>query len=161
MLDITEAEYEIGQRGPCRWEGGELRPYTPEIPLAAVKAAAIDRVDREAELERLRFLTPGTGQALEYRTTLQEAQRLLAGTEASPDPGSYPFLAAEQEAQAALGTTRSLRDIATGILAAEAAWTAGGARIKLLRRLAKLKIEAATSADEVAAAARDIPWRDQ
>jgi len=121
--------------------------------LAAAKVAAIARVDAEAEQARLRLITPGAGQALEYQATEAEALRLLG--DPSPDPTSYPFLVAEASAQG-LTTEADLALVADQVLAAAAAWRSGGAEIKRLRRSAKLAIAVAASPTEVREAANVI-----
>jgi hypothetical protein len=157
-VEITEAQYELAGRQALRLIDGELHPFAPERPLEQAKAEAVARVDREAERARQALLTPGAGQAIEYRATADEARRLLDLRHGPADPNDYPFLAAEQDAQAAVGGAKTLEDIAAAVLAADAAWVAVGARIKRLRREAKLRIQAATTPAEVEAASAGIAW---
>lgn len=120
--------------------------------LAKMKADATVAVDRGAEMARLRFITSGAGQALEYQATEAEARRAVV--DPSPDFAGYPFLAAEWHAG---GNVGGVVDIADVVLVQTAAWQMVGSEIKRLRRTAKIAIDAATSAAEVAAAA-NISW---
>jgi predicted RNA-binding Zn ribbon-like protein len=52
------------------------RAETPE-ELAAAKASAAAEVDADAEAARLRFITPGAGQSLEYAATEAEARAFV------------------------------------------------------------------------------------
>lgn len=128
--------------------------------LAALKAAALVRIDAEAEAARLAFVTGGAGQALEYQATEAEGRAAVAAHAAGEtlDPARYPFVAAEATAFAEVGVTVSLVDAAFQVVALAEAWAATGSHIKALRRGAKLRVEAATTPAEVAAAARGIPW---
>jgi len=124
--------------------------------LADAKAAALARVDAEAEAARLRFITAGAGQALEYQATEAQARAYLAA--AAPVLADYPFLAAEVQAvDIATGTAPAASAVAAEIVAQADAWGAVGSAIKALRRAAKLRIEAATTHAEVRAAAL-IVW---
>lgn len=115
--------------------------------LAGAKQAALDRIDREAEEERLRHVTPGAGQAMEYQETAAEAFAFRGDTD--PDPDHYPMLVAEQEALAAVGVDVPLQEIADQVLTERAAWSAMGAAIKATRRTAKLLVGAATTKAEI------------
>ena len=120
--------------------------------LAQLKAQLIEQVDREAEAARLRFVTPGAGQALEYQATEAEARAYLA----DPSPGGkpWPWLEAERAAQ---GGTPTLAAIAAEVAAQADAWVAVGSAIKQLRRAAKLAIEGATTVAG-SRAASSVTW---
>jgi len=125
--------------------------------LERVKASAILSIDAEAERRRGLIVTPGVGQMQEYRLTADEATR----AQAAADPleaTDYPYLAAEQAAQAAVGVTWTLRDTAMFVLGEEAAWVAYGAAIKETRRTAKERIKAATSAAQVREILGTLAW---
>lgn len=129
--------------------------------LAALKAAAILQIDTEAEAARLRYLTAGAGQALEYQATEAEARALLAEAAGggTPDPAAYPFVQAEVAAVlSATGAAVPIADAAAAVLVEADAWKAVGAYIKELRRAAKLRVDAAPSPAAVAAAAAGIGW---
>lgn len=89
-------------------------------------------VDQEAEMARLRHLTPGSGQSMTYEVKYQEA---LAG--------GGPMLAAEAEA---LGMT--VQDVIDSVLMARQQWQVLGAQIEAARLKAKKAIrEAETPAE--------------
>jgi hypothetical protein len=129
----------------------------PVTPLAKLIAEAQARVDQAAERARLLFITPGSGQALEYQATSDDAQKLLAATGTS-DPTDYPWLVAEQHAQAALGPTASLATVAAQVIAQTAAWATVGSAIKETRRAAKLRLAAATDAVQIASIEQGAVW---
>lgn len=140
-----------GETRAERWQRLQAEQAEPAPDLAALRAQALERIDAEAERERLRYLTPGAGQALEYQATAEEALALQAEGAPEPDPQDYPMLAAEQAALAAVGTAATLEDVAGQVLAERAAWSAIGAAIKSVRRGAKLQAEAAESAEAIEA----------
>lgn len=121
-------------------------------PLADQKAAAMVAVDTAAEAARLRYITPGAGQALEYVATETEARAY--GAAVSPVAADYPYLAAEVAAQ---GGAVSMADVAAAVIAQADAWRPAGALIKELRRGAKIAIAAATTPAGIAAAAQ-VTW---
>jgi hypothetical protein len=128
--------------------------------LAEVKAQLTFRVDAEAEVARLRYLTPGSGQALEYQATESDARAFMAAHLAGevPSIADYPFLAAEALAiEMAKGIVPDPVAVAQDVIAQADAWIAAGSEIKALRRGAKLAIEAASSPAEARAAAQ-VTW---
>ena len=138
-----------------------LRPLPTPAPvsLEAFKASASLQVDQAAETARLRFLTPGSGQAMEYQQTLAEAdQALSANPGQTLPPEAFPFLAAEQQALASVGLHRSLADVALDVRGQMEAWAPVGAAIKQIRRGAKLRIDAAASLAEVHAVLDGLAW---
>lgn len=124
--------------------------------LEQLRAQMAAQVDAEAEVARLRFITPGAGQALEYQATEVEATAYVAAHEAAAGPpaGAWPWLEAEQAASAP-GTT--LLDVAQLVLSLRDQWVATGSTIKALRRAAKVAIEAATTPQAIRAAAL-VEW---
>lgn len=128
--------------------------------LAQVKAKALAKIDSDAEAARLRFVTPGAGQAMEYQATEAEARRYAAAGFPVPlDSAAYPFLWAEVSAQesARAGAVVDPRSIAELIVAQADQWVAIGSEIKRLRREAKLRIEIATTVAEVRQA-ENVSW---
>jgi hypothetical protein len=128
--------------------------------LAELKLQLQTQVDAEAEAARLRYLTPGSGQALEYQATEADARSFTAAhlAGANPDIGAYPFLLAEADAiEAATGAAPDAVEVATSVIAQADAWVAAGAEIKRLRRGAKLAIEAAVTPTAARAAAQ-VTW---
>lgn len=140
------------------------RPSDAPVPaggaaedLDAAKDAAVMAIDAEAERRRLLVLTPGSGQALEYQHTADDAAR----AEAAPDPltpGAYPFLAAEQAALARVGVALSLRQVADLVVYQRATWLAYGAAVKAARRGAKLAVDEAATPLDVAVVMADVVW---
>ncbi len=129
-----------------------------DVPdLTTAKAAACAAIDAQAERRRQAVITPGAGQSLEYQHTAEEAARAVAAPDPL-DPATYLFLVAEQEALAATVGNIPLRDVAAAVLADRATWLAYGAAIKSVRRRAKLKIGAATSAAGVAVVLAGVTW---
>lgn len=130
-------------------ESDRVRRVRSEPALDVVKAAARADVNAEAEATRLRYITPGAGQALTYREKAAEAQRFVQTTGA----GAYPFL----DAMVAAGRAADRAAAASSVLAAEAQWTQIGAAIEQAREAAIVAIAAATTADQVRAAAQ-VTW---
>lgn len=129
----------------------------PEMPLEVAQAKAVREIDTVAEVARLRFITQGAGQALEYNQTELEAKRWVDATQ--PELADYPFLQAEVDAiAAATGQTPDPGVVAANVIQQTAAWQAAGAAIKRIRRTAKMRIEAATTTSEVEAVLADLTW---
>ena len=129
------------------------RAETPE-ELVAAKAAAAAEVDAAAEAARLRFITPGAGQSLEYAATEAEARAFVAANGAG-DPDDWPWINAER---LAAGGAATMAQVAQQVLALADAWRATGAEIKRVRRAAKLQVEAATTIAAVRAAVTGAAW---
>ena len=127
--------------------------------LAGVKQQLLAQVDAEAETARLRFITPGAGQALEYEATERQARAYLAAGSPEPfEPAVYPFIEAERQAVfTAIGTLPSPADIVASVIDSAEAWMTIGAEIKRLRRSAKIAIEAAETT-QAARAAAVVAW---
>jgi hypothetical protein len=124
--------------------------------LDAIKAELSIRIDTQAEVARLHFITAGAGQALEYQASEAEAERFLATD--GPDIADFPFLRAELDAQeAATGVRPDEALVAEQIITQAARWRVAGAEIKRLRRAAKLAVAAASTVIEARAAA-EISW---
>lgn len=126
----------------------------PVVPLDVLKRAASRAVDDAAEVVRLRFITGGAGQALEYQQTEWEARAWRFDEELD----NFPFLKAEVDALAeATGQPPDPAAVVATILAQAEAWQSVGAEIKRLRRAAKLAIEAATTPEQIEQA-KNIAW---
>ncbi len=120
--------------------------------LADLQAKAAKRVNGEAENYRLRFITPGAGQAMTYLEKKLQAEACLA--DPSPDPAAYPLLAAEIGVRGATVT-----DVATVVKAQSDAWQTIGALIEGKRQTALVAIAAAGDKTEVDAAGT-LDWSD-
>lgn len=144
-----------------------LREAQPADRLDRVKREAKAAVDDRAEAARRQYLTPGDGQALEYRQTQREALDAVAvldggGAIAAAD---YPMIEAERAARADAGLTQddgsawTIEAVAQEIAAQEiAAWIAAGAEIKRTRRAAKLQIDQAADEAGVQAILDGLTW---
>lgn len=134
-----------------------LHPAPPPLTLDQVKAGALAAVDAAAEQARLAWITPGSGQALEYEMTAREAAAAAAATDPL-DPEVYPHVEAERSARASVGQNLTLREVATAVAAEGEAWSAASAKIKRVRRGAKLRLETAATIADVDGILTDICW---
>ena len=134
-------------------DGGRWKLVTPlvaiaEAPIEAVRAASAAAVDAAAESARLRFITPGAGQAMVYQQKAAEARAILAGGD-----GPFPHLLAE------VGITApTLDEVANVVMAMENAWLAVSAAIEAKRLAGKRDIAQAQSQAEVDAILAAIEW---
>lgn len=120
----------------AQWNGADFDLITipvpepepePEPPTVAQACAEIDSI---AEQVRLKYITPGAGQAATYITKQMQAEKYKAAGYAGPVPS---FVQAEADS---LGATP--QEGADYILAAAALWEAKGAEIERVRRVWKL-----------------------
>lgn len=121
----------------------------PNLDLAPLRAALAIEVDQQAEQVRLRFLTPGAGQAMTYTRKEAEARAFVADAGAAT-----PFLAAEAPAR---GMT--VAELAAEVIALADAWCLIGSAIEGLRMGAKTAIARAATLGEIVAAAR-VSWEE-
>jgi hypothetical protein len=119
-----------------------------ESELAAAKAALLNDVDVWAERVRLRFITPGAGQAMTYIAKNAEAVVYLADN-ATPTPFLSAEAAAIDSTVAALAL--EVRDSAIG-------WQAAGAAIEANRRGLKVAIRTAGTFAELEAIDINEGW---
>ena len=115
--------------------------------LLTVKAEAARRIDAAAEGIRTIFLTPGSGQALEYQATGEEALRWAS--DPSPNIDNYPMLKAEWKAMLVGDPDVPAEQAAQDALANAQLWTVVGAAIKEVRRSAKVAVELAETGARV------------
>ncbi|TAY66563.1 hypothetical protein ELG88_09855 [Rhizobium leguminosarum] len=119
--------------------------------LTRLKTMIKLEIDASAEAERLKYITPGSGQALTYSQKSDEANRYLAAT--SRVAADYPLLSAE------VGITASdISGVAAVVKAAFEQWQIIGARIEASRLRAKASIEEASTEEAVRAAAAAVVW---
>lgn len=129
------------------WVTGGEEPAAA-FTLAQLQAAALAEIDRQAEAARLKWLTPGAGQAQEYARTEAEADAAIAA--GATGFAGYPMLKAERDAVvlAAGGDAAdplqgpTVQEVAAEVAAQRDAWLAPGAAIKAERRRAKLAVAA-------------------
>lgn len=127
-----------------------LPPETGTVALASLKVQLKVSVDTTAETERLKYITPGAGQAMTYQQKMEEVRALAQ--DAVPDLANYPMLSAE------IGVTAAtLREVAAVVLAAYQQWQQVGAGIEGLRLRAKAAIDAAETVSAALEAA-EVTW---
>lgn len=142
-LDVIEAPDDVDR--DWRLVDGVLQPpSTFPVDIEQLRANLKAAVDAEAEIERLKYITPGSGQAMTYQQKVSEAQDLKAA--ANPLVADYPILSSEVGI-----TAETLAEVADVVLLAFAQWQQIGAAIESIRLGAKRDIDAA--ADEAAARA--------
>lgn len=126
-------------------------PEAPQISLDEIKTQLRAQLDYVAEAERLKYITPGAGQAMTYQAKAAEAKAFLAA--ADPDASEFPLLSAE------VGITApTLEGVAQIVSAAYEQWQLIGAAIEAARLGGKAAIEAAGNADAAQAAFDAVTW---
>jgi hypothetical protein len=109
--------------------------------LSDAKEYAKRVIDEAAEAARLRYLTAGSGQALEYEAAAKEAERYVEG-----EPGAYPMLQADVDA----GLSADLAAAAASVLYMRAQFGLVGATVRSVRLGAKCQVDQATTQAQVA-----------
>lgn len=131
-------------------------PFLPRgtLSLEDFRNTACAVIDYRAESERQKYITPGYGQALEYRETQQEALLWQKG-----DPESdYPFLMAEAQAiKDALDQTVTIEMVIEEVINQWRQWQKLGSQIKRMRRARKLRIAQLDNEDAIVKVL-DEPW---
>lgn len=156
-IAISDAEYDaamLGQSQGKRIVSGNGKPALAdpftEIPLAAFKISLCRQIDTAAEAERLKYITPGAGQAMTYQAKAEEARRYTLDP---ADPAGFPLLSAE------VGVTgATLAEVAQVVGDAYAAWLMIGAAIEAVRLAAKAAVNAAADHAGAQAAATAVAW---
>lgn len=121
-------------------------------PLAEYQEFLTKRIDADAETARLKYITPGAGQAMTYQQKVNEAQR-FDPDEVDPDPAKFPLLAAE------IGITgATLMDVAGAVLNSFMQWQQIGAAIEAIRLGAKRDVDAAATPEDALAVYSAIVW---
>lgn len=140
----------------------DTRPYAaPPIDLALVVKTLSERIDADAEAQRLKHLTPGSGQAQEYAAVQAEAAAALKGAVGAATPDKYPMLAASIGIDIDPKTGEPATDVlgvARLIDAVRARWSATGSEIRKTRLVAKRQIEEAGSVEEATRVYAGIVW---
>lgn len=135
--------------------GSDGRPILQSIETVVsfdkLKLCSKIEIDAAAEAERLKYITPGTGQAMTYQQKVAEAQAYKAATK--PKPEDYPILVSE------VGITApTLSEVADTVLAAYQQWQQIGAMIEAIRLGAKRDIDAAENEAAARAVVEGIVW---
>jgi len=123
----------------------------PQSSLEGVKSKLKADVDASAEAARLKYITPGAGQAMTYQQKTEEARRYIA-TE-SPALSDFPMISAE------VGITADTpAGVCAVILDAYAQWQQLGAAFEAIRLGAKKAIDAAETVADAQAVADALVW---
>jgi len=144
-----EGVWQLGVPNDLAAQADALAQSPPEVDLGKLKTALKASIDAEAEHQRLRYITPGAGQAMTYARKVEQAKAALAATD--PQPEHYPMLAASIGIDGA-----DIAAVATTVIAMDAAWEQIGAAIEMARLAGKRAIDLAESAE--AARAVVVVW---
>ena len=134
------------------------RPTKAEIAEALAAPPSLDRlkaalkidIDRAAETERRKYLTPGEGQAMTYQEKAREVEAYRAASDQKES--DYPFL------MAGIGVNGStLAEVVDTVEARRDLWVQMGSAIENRRELAKLAVDQAET-EEDAKAAAIVDW---
>lgn len=127
-----------------------IAPLGLALGLDGLKERLKAAVDTAAEAERLRYITPGAGQAMTYSRKVEEARAVQSADE--PEADDYPLLAAS------IGIDGDdIEAVAATVLAMDTAWAQVGAAIERARLIAKRDIDAAADADAARAVSPSWP----
>ncbi len=167
-MNIAFVVYQISTglvvyRGADPYGAAGQAPHLPsdqavmDVPIEALTPGAIDfapirqvlaaKVDYEAELTRMKFLTPGTGQALTYSYKADEARSWTKDHDVAT-----PFLTAEAAAR-----DMTVADLAAEIMTSIEEWSRVGALIEAKRMAAKTALTIADGFPALAAAST-VDW---
>jgi hypothetical protein len=140
-------EIELPEGYDPRWwffrDGALVEDWAP------FDAALHAGIDRQAGVERCRFITSIPAQALTYQRKETEARAWLAAE--APDPAGFPFLSRE-----AAATDQTIDALAAEVAASADQWADLGSRIEAARIGAKRAVTLAVGeTDKRAAAAVD------
>lgn len=136
----------IGDEWVQQWTLQEM------LPLEGLKAALCAKVDEDAETERLKYITKGAGQSMEYAQVEKDAEAFLALTEPYV-PGSLPML--ESTVGIDAPTIEGVVDV---VMNMRQQWLLVGPAIRALRLGAKKQIEEAETHDAARALYAAIVW---
>ena len=138
-------------------------PVLDPVELAALKSGLSRLVDADAEALRLRLITPGSGQAMEYQEAYAEAVQVDQASKAGQalDAAAFPMLAAsigfDRDPQTGKPTVDVVGE-ARAVLAAYDAYQRAGAAIRGARLAAKKAIDEAATGDAARAAFAATVW---
>ncbi|KAB2738540.1 hypothetical protein F9K90_07620 [Brucella anthropi] len=119
--------------------------------LVTLKQELKTGIDSAAETERLKYITPGNGQAMTYQQKVAEAQAFKAAS--NPKTSDYPILSSEVGI-----TAETIGEVADVVLAAFAQWQQIGAMIESIRLGAKRDIDLAEDEAAAQAIVEAIEW---
>lgn len=122
------SEYHVWSDGSWVWD--EQR----------AKGIAKREIDQMAENVRMKYVTPGSGQAMEHEAAHREAEQYLEGK-----PGAYPML----QADIAAGLAADLDGAAQMVMQMRSQWELLGAAVRRIRLQSKRQIDQMSSQAEV------------
>lgn len=131
-----------------------------DVILEAVKAHLSVSIDTAAENARSIWITPGTGQSMEYDRVQQEADAAIKAP-SSATAAKYPMLAATIGIDIDPDTGKAAADVlgvARSVQAARDFWTEKGAAIRAARLKGKAAIAEAATVDAAIVAAAGVAW---
>lgn len=140
-------------------EGAGLTLF--ELSLNDLKQQLSDKIDRDAENAREKFITPGAGQMGTYLAKNAEAESFLqaeslnaADPKNNPpaDINKYPMLAAS------LIGNKTAHDTAIEVQSAYQLWLKAGALIESIRLTAKANINAAKTVAAAQKIVNEVEW---
>jgi hypothetical protein len=125
----------------------------PVPTLAQAQTDSANIIDAQAGATRAKYITTVAGQSETYLSKAADAANYKAAGYPFASIASYPWVQAEAVAiNGASPTAAQTQAAADGILAAEAAWIALGAKIEQARRAGGVAVAAATTVAAVQAA---------
>jgi hypothetical protein len=130
------------------------------LDLGAFKSSLNRQIDDAAEAIRLKLITPGSGQAMEYQEAYAQAQAALAAT-GTVKPTDYPMLAATIGVDIDPDTGKPAKDVlgvARSVKAAYEGYLQAGAAIRGARLLGKAEIGAAADVVTALTVFSAIKW---
>jgi hypothetical protein len=124
------------------------------LTLDQWKLKLLTKIDADAEISRLRYITGGSGQAMTYQQKAQEAAAALQqeAEGGNPQPEDYPLLQAEMGI-----TAPTFLGVAIVVNNAYQSWRVVGGQIEALRLGGKASVSASTSIEDAKQAAA-IAW---
>lgn len=125
-------------------------PEAPAVDISVLRSDAVAKIDREAEVYRLRFITNGSGQVMAYQQKLAEAQAKIADDSISDT--AIPHIVAEAAVD---GVTLAAK--AEQIVMTFEGWQVISAGIERKRMGAKKAVAEAGTAEAITAAAT-VNW---
>lgn len=164
-IEITEDQYRefLDNIGRRKWNNGEVVEYElPTLDLAALKERLKDQLDRDAEKERQKYITPGFGQSIIYTEKLNQAIEYTRqcraheqnpDTTPKPDENAYPLLEAGLNDK-----DNTFIKVAETIIKAQANWVQIGSAIETIRLGAKTEIDNAKTNEAAQSIYDTIKW---
>lgn len=134
--------------------GNDGKPVAIEpeaLSIETIRAKACLRIDADAERQRLKYITPGYGQAMVYSEKAAQAVRFMA--DQNPVLGDYPLLTAE------VGLTADTIDgVAATVWNKRVVWLQIAAMIERARLQAKKLVNESNSPEDIDAIVAGIVW---